>query len=48
LITGAVADACAYGASRRRDHGSGRDRDRDRGPDTTVIYSRGGRADAPS
>jgi small subunit ribosomal protein S2 len=46
LITGAVADACAYGAARRRDHqGGGRDRDRDRqgGPDATVIYSRGGR-----
>ena len=48
LITGAVADACSYGASRRRDHGSGRDRERQGGPDTTVIYSRGTRADAPS
>jgi small subunit ribosomal protein S2 len=54
LITGAVADACVFGAARRRDYQSG---DRDGGgggggggnrpsPDAQVIYApRGGRVE---
>jgi small subunit ribosomal protein S2 len=38
LITGALADACVYGAARRREHSQGRDRERG-GPDTPVIYN---------
>jgi small subunit ribosomal protein S2 len=44
LLTGAVADACLHGASRRRD--SGRDSARpNQGPETQVMYAgRGARA----
>ncbi|HEX9621470.1 MAG TPA: 30S ribosomal protein S2 [Polyangiaceae bacterium] len=47
LITGAVADACAWGMARRRDHLQNRERSeavsgRGGGPEATVIY-RGGR-----
>jgi small subunit ribosomal protein S2 len=41
LITAAVADACIWGAARRREHAPGRDRE-GRGPasDAQVMYSR--------
>jgi small subunit ribosomal protein S2 len=43
LITGAVADACIYGAARRRDFQQGRDRDGSgrQGNEPTVVYSGG-------
>ena len=43
LITAAVADACIYGAARRRDHSQNRGESADTAtgaPDATVIYSR--------
>jgi small subunit ribosomal protein S2 len=48
LVTSAIADACIYGAARRREFQQGRERDGGggggRGNDATVIYSgRGGR-----
>jgi small subunit ribosomal protein S2 len=40
LITGALADACVYGAARRQERNAGQGRDRDRGgPDAQVIYN---------
>jgi len=38
LITSAVADACIYGASRRRDGGGARERE-SRGPEAQVVYA---------
>ncbi len=38
IITSAVADACLYGASRRRDGGGGRERE-SRGPEAQVVYA---------
>ncbi len=41
LLTGALADACLFGASRRRDQPQGRDGGgRNGGPDTSVVYRR--------
>ena len=42
LITGAVADACLFGAARRKEHQPARDREAQQssGPDAQVIYSR--------
>ncbi|HMJ11473.1 MAG TPA: 30S ribosomal protein S2 [Polyangiaceae bacterium] len=40
LITGALADACVYGAARRQERNAGQGRDRERGgPDAQVIYN---------
>jgi small subunit ribosomal protein S2 len=40
LITGALADACVYGAARRQERNAGQGRDRDRGgPEAQVIYN---------
>jgi small subunit ribosomal protein S2 len=47
LITSAVADACVYGAARRRDFQQGRDRDGGggrQGNEPTVVYSGRGRS----
>ena len=52
LVTGAIADACAYGLARRREHLQGQDREGgggggggQRGMDAQVIYApRGPRA----
>src|ERR1041384_4366892 len=44
LLTGAIADACIYGAARRRDCQQGRDREGGgRGNEPTVVYSGGRR-----
>jgi small subunit ribosomal protein S2 len=47
LVTGAIADACIYGAARRRDFQQGRDRDGRQGNEPTVVYS-GRRSSASS
>ncbi len=45
LITAAVADACLFGAARKRDHQPGREREAQPGePQAQVIYSRPTRA----
>lgn len=44
LITGAVADACIYGAARRREHAPSREREggQSQGPAAEVMYQRRG------